>query len=161
TFSLVEFFADGVKIGDDTAAPYSFVWPSPAPGTHRLTAVGTLTAGGQVTSPAVTIQVLPAPVPTVVLSGVTDQRTVVLPATPTRQATLAPAGPTISSAQFLINNEEAGEVSLAPYSLPVTIPAPGAYTIAAVAVTATGTTYTSAVAHVTFAQPAAGEQLVS
>ncbi len=39
--SLVEFFADGLKIGDDSTFPYSFVWLSPTNGKHILTARAT------------------------------------------------------------------------------------------------------------------------
>jgi hypothetical protein len=39
--SKVEFFVDGLKLGEDTASPYSFVWNNPPLGEHVLTAVAT------------------------------------------------------------------------------------------------------------------------
>jgi PA14 domain/Bacterial Ig domain len=44
--ALMEFFVDGAKIGEDTAAPYSAVWASPVYGTHLITARATDIAGG-------------------------------------------------------------------------------------------------------------------
>jgi hypothetical protein len=55
----VEFFrADGAtKLGEDTTAPYSFVWRSAASGTHVLRARATDSAGSVTTSAGVTIRV--------------------------------------------------------------------------------------------------------
>lgn len=36
TIRRVEFFADGVRLGQDTIAPYSFIWTNATPGTHAL-----------------------------------------------------------------------------------------------------------------------------
>jgi hypothetical protein len=41
TVTKVEFFADGVKIGEATTSPYSFSWTSVKTGTYRLTARAT------------------------------------------------------------------------------------------------------------------------
>src|SRR5206468_3384728 len=42
----VEFFGDGVKLGEDSAAPYSFIWPNPPGGANQILAIATDTAGG-------------------------------------------------------------------------------------------------------------------
>ncbi len=34
--SKVEFYADNIKIGEDSSSPYSFVWPTPEIGTHMV-----------------------------------------------------------------------------------------------------------------------------
>jgi uncharacterized repeat protein (TIGR03806 family) len=39
TVAKVEFFANGLKLGEDTASPFEFVWTPGAPGTYSLTAV--------------------------------------------------------------------------------------------------------------------------
>lgn len=38
TVTKVEFYTDGVKIGEDSTAPYSYTWISPTGGTHTVTA---------------------------------------------------------------------------------------------------------------------------
>ncbi|MBK1818001.1 PQQ-dependent sugar dehydrogenase [Luteolibacter yonseiensis] len=42
----VEFFIDGIRIGEDTTEPYSHLWTGPVYGTHSLTARATDIAGG-------------------------------------------------------------------------------------------------------------------
>src|SRR5678809_64406 len=46
----VEFFADGIKIGEDTEAPYTAVWNNPPVAAHVLTAVATDDQGATTTS---------------------------------------------------------------------------------------------------------------
>jgi hypothetical protein len=55
----VEFFRnDGAtKLGEDTTAPYSYVWRMASSGTHSLRAKATDDAGAQTTSAAVSIRV--------------------------------------------------------------------------------------------------------
>ena len=57
--SLVEFYADGAKIGGDAVAPYSFTWNSVPSGTHALSAVATI-GGIQSTSPPIQVIVAAA-----------------------------------------------------------------------------------------------------
>jgi hypothetical protein len=59
TVSKVEFFrADGAtKLGEDTTAPYSFVWRSAASGTHILRVKATDNGGAVTTSAGVSIRV--------------------------------------------------------------------------------------------------------
>jgi Bacterial Ig domain/Subtilase family len=53
----VAFYADGNPIGTDTTSPYSVSWPSPAAGSHTLTAIATDNLGSTTTSAAVHITV--------------------------------------------------------------------------------------------------------
>jgi hypothetical protein len=53
----VEFFAGATRLGESTAAPFSFVWHSPPSGTHTLTAMATDDRGAQTVSAPVTIKV--------------------------------------------------------------------------------------------------------
>jgi hypothetical protein len=64
----VEFFADGQKIGEDTTAPFSFVWNSPVAGSIALTAVATDTAGATIASAPVNVTVLPPPLGAALIS---------------------------------------------------------------------------------------------
>jgi endoglucanase Acf2 len=57
TVSLVEFFANGNKIGEDNSAPYSFNWTGVAEGTYALTAKATDDTGASTTSAEVNVSV--------------------------------------------------------------------------------------------------------
>lgn len=57
TVTNVEFFADGVKIGEAASAPYSVVWANPSPGIYHVTAVATDDQGGQGVSAPITLSV--------------------------------------------------------------------------------------------------------
>lgn len=56
-YSLVEFLADGSKIGEDDTAPFEFTWNSAAEGAHRLIAIATMDSGARRTSSPVNITV--------------------------------------------------------------------------------------------------------
>jgi hypothetical protein len=56
----VEFYANNVKLGQDTLAPFSFTWTNPPPGLHQLTAVAIDSGGLRGTSAPVRLVVSPA-----------------------------------------------------------------------------------------------------
>jgi hypothetical protein len=58
--SKVEFFQNSIKIGEDTLAPYSFVWNNVAAGNYTLTAVATDNLGTTGSSGPISITVLPS-----------------------------------------------------------------------------------------------------
>ena len=57
--TLVEFFANGTKLGEDNLSPFSFIWSNVANGSYSLTAIATDNVGAQKTSDAVNIIVDP------------------------------------------------------------------------------------------------------
>ena len=61
TVSKVEFFQNGVKLGEDLTSPYSFAWSNVAAGSYNLTAKATDNAGLSTTSSTVAITVTTAP----------------------------------------------------------------------------------------------------
>ncbi len=67
--SVVEFFSDGVKVGEDATGPYVFNWNEPPSGAHQITAVATDTAGGSITSAPVNITVAAPPLLTELVSS--------------------------------------------------------------------------------------------
>ena len=67
--SLVEFFSDGVKVGEDATGPYTINWNDPPSGAHQITAVATDTAGGSITSAPVNITVAAPPLVTELVSA--------------------------------------------------------------------------------------------
>lgn len=60
TVIRVEFYANAVKLGEATAAPYTLVWASPPLGTSPLYAVATDDQGGSAISEVVSMTVVPA-----------------------------------------------------------------------------------------------------
>jgi chitodextrinase len=59
TVSRVEFYAGLSRLGEDSAAPYSFSWTGAGTGTHLLTAVAIDDDGARTTSQAVLVTVSP------------------------------------------------------------------------------------------------------
>jgi PKD domain/Bacterial Ig domain/Carboxypeptidase regulatory-like domain len=57
SLNRVDFYADGLKVGAASAAPYRYDWANPALGAHTLTAVAVDDQGGLLTSPPVEITV--------------------------------------------------------------------------------------------------------
>ncbi len=60
----VEFYDGAYKLGEDTAAPYEFVWNGAQRGVHSLTAVAVDTIGNSAQSAVVSVSVQGAPLPT-------------------------------------------------------------------------------------------------
>jgi len=57
SISLVEFFNGSTKLGERSAAPYTFAWTNPPAGAHTITARAATNAGANATSAAVNITV--------------------------------------------------------------------------------------------------------
>jgi len=58
TIAKVEFFAGATKLGEDTTAPYSLAWNSPAAGNYVLTAKATDNSGLSTTSAPIALSVV-------------------------------------------------------------------------------------------------------
>ena len=70
TVSKVEFSANGTKIGESTAWPFSFTWTTATAGSYSITAKATDSAGGTLTSTPVSLTVRhPAEATTIVKWG--------------------------------------------------------------------------------------------
>jgi hypothetical protein len=160
TATRVDFLVDGVKIGEDTSAPFTFTWNNPTTGTHDLSVVATF-GTATFTSAPTPIVVNPAPTLTVTLTSPAVDQSANLPAGLSLAAS-AIAGPApVSSVQFLANGSLVGEDNIAPYTASLAETSPGTKQIIAIATDTLGNTATSAPVTVTFTQPAAGDQLVS
>jgi len=67
----VEFFANGIKLGEVTSAPYVFVWNDVPPGTYNLTTIATDAAGASAASATINAtvgQTAPPPAPNLTLT---------------------------------------------------------------------------------------------
>jgi hypothetical protein len=118
----VEFFADGVKIGEDLTAPYSVVWTNPPVAAHVLTAVATDDQGATTTSAEVPIVVYDAVgTPVGAITYPADGATMDGPTNLLVTATAnAIAG--VTNVQFFNNGVPFGNDSTAPYSAVWTAP---------------------------------------
>ena len=112
----VEFFADGVKIGEDAEAPYEAVWINPSVAAHILTAVATDDQGGTSTSVEIPIVVYDAVgTPVAKVTAPPDGHIVEGPTNMLVTAT-ANAITGVVNVQFLANDVEYASDSTAPYS---------------------------------------------
>ncbi|MBI5383221.1 MAG: PKD domain-containing protein [Verrucomicrobia bacterium] len=66
--SRVEFFADGVKVGEATQSPFTAAWNEPLSGAHTVLALATDTAGSSITSAPVNVTVALPPSGTALIS---------------------------------------------------------------------------------------------
>ena len=57
TVTKVEFYVNGAKLGEDTAAPYSLAWNAPANGAHALHVIASFNIGSPLTSGTVNVTV--------------------------------------------------------------------------------------------------------
>jgi RHS repeat-associated protein len=152
TITRVEFYANGALVGTDTTKAYSFAWANPQAGSYTLTAIAYDSSGGQASSSARTITVNAANLPpTVNLSGPANNATFALPATITLTAgASAPeANDTVARVDFYANGALIGTDTSKAYSFAWTNPAPGTYTLTAVATDGQGAQTTSAARTIT------------
>ena len=140
----VEFLADGVKLGEDTNAPYALQWTDPPIGAHVLTVAATDNGGATSTSVQVPVVVYDAagrPVAQITApsdGGVMEGPTNLL-LTATAQAIHG-----VTNVLFLANGVPVGQDAAAPYAVAWSAPF-GTNRLVAVASDANGLSGTSAV----------------
>jgi hypothetical protein len=159
----VEFFVDGTKVGEDTAAPYTFRYAAPPLAPEELSRV--IVFGARATDNAGAAR--DVQVSLLVVSPIGQPPTVSL-LTPTNNASVSPNtavslaatavgnGGTIASVQFYVNGSPApvnsgNAITAAPYTSTFTPTAPGIYTIDAIATDDRGNTTISNSARITAA----------
>ena len=161
----MEFFANGVKLGEDTSTPYSFNWPGATVGSHTLSAVAYDNAGASTTSASVGITVtasVPNVAPTVALTSPTAGQSFVQGSAIALAATASDSDGTVSRVEFFANGVKLGEDTSAPYSFSWAGAAVGSHTLSAVASDNVGASTTSAAVSVSVVQGGpGGEQTVT
>ena len=147
TVTNVEFRADGVLLGSDTAAPYSFTWSGAPVGACELTAVAWDNDGMCSTSTPVQITITYMP-PTVSISSPGNGTTVGTTFTVTANA--SDADGTVAKVDFCLDDAIYGtDDTQSPFSMVMQGVSPGAHSVKAVAWDSTGLCSTSAVVNVT------------
>jgi hypothetical protein len=161
--TLVEYFANGGKVGQATTAPYSVTWVPSAVGSYVLTARATDNAGASTTSAAVGIVVNPpANVPPVVsLTSPVNGTTVTAPATVLVSANASDSDGSVVRVDFYAGATLIGSDSTAPYSMTWSNVAAGSYSLTAVAVDNAGASTTSAAVGIVVNPPANVPPVVS
>lgn len=148
TVTQVDFLENGVVIGTDTTAPYTFSWTPATVGTSVLTARVTDSANVVVTSSAVNVTVSAAS-PTI---SFTAPSSVQVNNVTTLSATANPGtGATVTQVQFLSGTTVLGTDTAAPYTFDWTPTATGTVSLTARVTDSNGTTVTSAAVSVTVA----------
>jgi YD repeat-containing protein len=149
--SKVEFFENGMKLGEDTSAPYSFAWSNVPSGDYSLTAVATDDRGAITTSAPVDITVNAAPL--VSLSAPSAGTVFNAPALISLTADASDPGGSIVKVEFYQRQTKLSEDTSAPYTFNWSNVPSGSYTLTAVATDDRGATTTSAAVEVTVNGP--------
>jgi hypothetical protein len=140
----VEFFANGTKIGEDLAGPYSSTWTVTSPGSYTLTAVATDNTGNATTSAPVFISVVGVNQPPAVgLTSPADGSSFTAPASVTLTASASDADGSIAKVEFFSGATKLGQATASPYSFQWTGVPAGSYSITALATDNQGATTTS------------------
>lgn len=143
TITKIEFYDNGVKLGElTTPPPYNFIWKNAPAGIHTLTAVAKDGSGMTATSAAIHVTVTSPPL--VNLISPADGTIVTAPANVAVQATASDSDGSINKVEFLQGDVKIGEDSTAPYSFTWNAVPSGVYALTARAIDNVGMAVTSA-----------------
>lgn len=151
----MEFFSNGVKIGEDLTTPYAFAWSGMPAGTYSLTAKATDDSGAVVTSSAVSVTVTGAAnvAPTVSMTFPSNGASYRVGSPIRLAATAADSDGTITKVEFYVDGVKVGE-DLAPlYAFTWASSAAGTYSLTAKAFDNYGLSTTSAAISITATEP--------
>ena len=115
----VEFYDGATKLGEDTAAPYTYDWTNVGVGTYSITARATDSAGAQTTSAVRTVTVNPANLPpTASITSPLDGQSFVRKPTITIDAAASDPDGTVTRVEFYRNDGATlmGSDTTAPYA---------------------------------------------
>lgn len=136
--SRVEFFNGTIKLGERTAAPYSYSWKDVAEGTYSITAVATDNSNAKTVSAPVTVVVEKAAaavnqLPTISISVPGNISSFVAPATITISANASDSDGTVNKVEYFNGNIKIGESFSPPYQVAFKCTSAGEYNISAIA----------------------------
>jgi hypothetical protein len=127
---VVEFFVDGVLVGEDASRPFSITWSNAPSGARAITARARDNRLGIVTSMPVAVTIVNQP-PTVSLLAPTNGASFTLPTNIVLEATAADNDGGIVKVEFFANSTRLGEDTTSPYSFVWTNAPSGSYTLTA------------------------------
>ena len=143
TVARVEFYDGGTKIGEDTSAPYSFIWTNAPAGTRIITARAFDNAGGSTLSAERSL-VVSNQAPTVSIAAPAAGTAISSNQSIKLTATAADAEGAVVRVEFYDGATKLGEDIAAPFEFNWTKPAAGTHTLTARAFDAAGASTTSA-----------------
>ncbi len=159
----VEFYADGILLGEDTSSPYEFSWANASAGTHALKAVAIDNSNKKTTSSSVSITVntstavnLP---PTVNLISPVSGTHYQLGSSIQLSATANDSDGFVTKVAFYANDNLLSEVLNAPYQFVWTNPAIGTHNLKAVVTDDSGSTATSQISQISVTQSSTGNSV--
>lgn len=138
TVSKVEFYNGTVKLGEKTAAPWSFTWKEVQEGIYSLTAVATDNSNTRTVSAAVSVVVEKAAQainqrPSVAISAPLNNSFYEVPALITVTASASDNDGSVSKVEYFIGQEKIGESFASPWSFSFQCDTAGVFEITAVA----------------------------
>ncbi|NQX02576.1 metallophosphoesterase, partial [bacterium] len=143
TISKVEFYANAVKLGEDTTAPYSYSWPNVAANNYALTAVALDNSNQATLSSAVNLTVTNTPPEVTLTQPAASGSSSEIPANILLAATASDSDGTVAKVEFYAGATKVGEDSTDPYEFNWTSGITGSYTISAKAIDNAGAVTTS------------------
>jgi hypothetical protein len=160
--TLVEFFSNGSKVGQDATEPYSFTLSDLEIGSYTLTVAATDDSGATTTSTEVVIAVEPPNTPpTCGITSPLNGATYAAPANVTIDASASDGDGSIALVEFYANGAKIGEDATAPYSFVWNSVAAGSYALTAVAIDNDGAQGASDAVPITVNAPAAVEKRIT
>ncbi len=138
----VEFFANGVKLGEDATAPYAFTWTNAPLGNHALTARARDNRGAAGISTPLALSVV-SQLTTVALTAPANGSLFQAGGTVSMTATATNAAAPITNVDFLVSGVRIASDTSTPFN-GSWVASAGSFALAAVAVDSTGLRTTSA-----------------
>ena len=152
----VEFYANAVKIGEDTTAPYNYTHSGVGNGSYALTAVATDDLGVRGTSAPVNVTVSGAVnnPPTISILSPADGGTYRAPTNLTVTVNAADPGGSVARVEYFRSGVKVGERTTPPFTFTWTNNLVGAFQLTAIATDNLGSLGTSAPISLTFTSAA-------
>lgn len=145
TISKVEFFQNGIKLGQILKAPFSYSWSNAPAGSYTLTLIATDNAGASSISNPISVTVNGNnQAPSVSITSPIANASFAAGSSVTIDAVASDADGSISKVEFFQNGAKLGEDLQSPFTITWVNVAPGNYNVTAIASDNLGLTATSA-----------------
>jgi Bacterial Ig domain len=160
TVALVEFYVNGVKLGEDTTIPYSLPWATSVLGTYALTAVAMDNFGLSTTSVVVLVTVTTNSPPSVALTSIADGSVFFSGTNLTLTASASDLEGALSRVEFLVDGQRLRTDTASPFSQVWSSVPLGSFALTAVAVDNAGLSATSSPVNVTIIPSPSGTNTI-
>jgi aryl-phospho-beta-D-glucosidase BglC (GH1 family) len=152
----VEFYQGGVKLGEDTTYPYSFVWANPLSGTYKLTAKAIDNLGAATMSAEILFTVKNA-APTSYLTSPANNASFLTNSLIKISADSKDPGGSVVKVEFYSGTTKIGEDTSSPYSITWSSTLSGTYSLTAKSIDNSGLATVSSVTTILINDPLTGK----